>query len=100
MGQFDFAGGLLDGSSIGTLFIAEQFTFQQRFRDCRAINSHEALFPSGARLVERPRQYLLAGAALTQENHGRIGRRNLLDIAAYLQQYGIASYYTGDKRVR
>ena len=87
MGQFDFAGGLLDRSSIGALFIAEQFTFQQRFRDCRAIDSHEALFPSGARLVERPRQNLLAGAALTQQNDGRVGRRDFLDIAAYLQHY-------------
>ena len=79
IGALDLADGLLHRAGEGALLMAEQLAFQQGLGDRRAIDRDEGLLGARAQAVDRLRQHLLAGAAFAKQQHGDIGRRDLLD---------------------
>ena len=59
----------------GAFFVAEQLAFQQRFREGGAVDRDERIPTALARIMDRLREQLLAGAAFTGDENGRIGPR-------------------------
>ncbi len=63
----------------GAALVPEELTGEQFRWQRRAIDNHERSVPPSARPLDRSRDQLLAGAALTGDQDGRIGRRDPLD---------------------
>ena len=59
-------------------FVAEEFALQQIFRQGRTVNRDKPAGPAAA-LMDRLGDKLLAGAALSGDQNGGPGRRNLFD---------------------
>src|SRR5882672_1761847 len=78
----DLALRLLVRARECALFVAEELALEQRFRNCRAVDGDERTARASGQAMQRPRQDLLAGAALAEQQRGRIGRRDLLYDAA------------------
>ena len=78
--QLEAADLLRDRPGEGALLVAEQLALQQVERDGRAVELDEGAPAARAELVDRPRDQLLAGARLAQEQHRGIGRRHALDL--------------------
>ena len=57
-------------AGVSAAFVAEQFAFQQRLRDGRAIHRDERLVGAFAVLVNRPRHQFLARAGFAANEHG------------------------------
>ena len=53
------------------LLVAEQLALQQVLRDGGAVEGQERRLGAGAVLVDRPGHQLLAGAALSGDQHGK-----------------------------
>ena len=85
MGALDLADRLLHRAGERAALVAEQLAFQQILRDRAAVDGDEWLLGARSKIVQRLRQRLLAGAALTQQQDRHIGRGELLDVAADLQ---------------
>ena len=67
------------GAGERAFFVAEQFAFQERFRNGAAIDGDERAVSSGASLMNGPRRHFLAGAAFAQKQHGRVGGGHFAD---------------------
>jgi hypothetical protein len=65
--------------------VTEQLALEQVFRDGGAVDRHEPRGPAPALRVQRARDEFLARAALAQDHHRHVGRRDLLDHAADLE---------------
>ena len=83
------AVGLLElayviGMRIGesALHMAEQFAFKQRLRDGAGIHRHHRLPVPEAVGVDLVREHILAGTVLAGDQHGRIGRGDLVECFA------------------
>ena len=61
------------------LLVAEQLALDQLAADRRAVHRHEGAALPRARLVQRLRHQLLAGARLAADQHGEVGLRDLPD---------------------
>ena len=85
IGTLDLADRLLDRAGECAALVAEQLGLQQVLRDRAAVDGDERLLGARSEVVQRLRQRLLAGAALAQQQHRHVGRRELLDVAAELQ---------------
>jgi hypothetical protein len=59
--------------------VAEDLAFEEGFRNRRAIDADEQEDRARAELMDRLRHELLAGARFSGDEHGRRGRRRLLD---------------------
>src|SRR5438128_12529730 len=66
------------------LFVAEELRFEQRVRDCRAIDSDKRPIGAWAERVQRAREELFAGAALAFEQHGRIAAGRPVELLRHL----------------
>jgi len=64
------------GAGKRAFFIAEQLALEQRLGEAGTIDGDERPTGARARLVDRPRQQLLAGAGLAKQQHARLARRN------------------------
>ena len=65
----------------GALLVAEELALDERRRERRAVDRDERPAAARARLVDRARDELLAGAGLAEEQHGRRRRRDLAELA-------------------
>src|SRR5436305_601338 len=81
MREFEAADFLTDGPCERSLLVAEEFAFQQTRRDRRAIQFNEGPVAARAEIVQGPRDQFLARARLAPDEHGRIGRRDRLDLS-------------------
>ena len=90
VGALDLADGLLHRAGEGAAFVAEQFAFQQVFRDGAAVDGDERLFRARTEVVHRLGQRFLAGAAFAQQQDRNVGGGDLFDVAADLQHAGVA----------
>ena len=68
--------------------MAEHLAFEELAGDGRAVHRHPRALRAGGREVDRARDHFLAGAALAVDEHGRRGRRHLLDGLADLLHGG------------
>src|SRR5581483_261893 len=60
--------------------VSEQFGFDQRLRECRTVHLHEGSVLAGTKIVNRPRDQLLAGAAFSAQENRRIAGRGLMNV--------------------
>src|SRR5262249_29204762 len=83
---------LSDGTCKRAFFMTEQFALEQRFRERRAVDGHE--WPVGPRTggVDRARNQFLASAALAENQHRRVSRRDALDQTAETANSGAVAY--------
>ena len=84
VGQLDEPGLGADRAGERALLVAEQLGLEHLARQGAAVDRHEG--PLGARraLVDGARHQLLAGAALAEDQHRRVGRRHPLHDAQHL----------------
>ena len=78
LGQFEAADAALQRAGECALLVAEDFAFDQRFRNGGAVDGDERLALARAELVDGARHQLLAGAAFAGDQHrGGAGRHHL-----------------------
>ena len=65
---FSLAAALF-GSCEGTLFITEEFRFQQFTRNRGAVDADKGAVVSRPRVMDRPCEYFLSGAALSGDQN-------------------------------
>ena len=82
VGELEPADAVAQRAFERALGVAEEFAFEQLGRDRRAIDPDQRPVAAAARLVDRARHQLLAGAGLAGDQHRRIGWRDQLDLAA------------------
>src|SRR5262249_46466901 len=70
--HLELAGTAISCAGEGATLMAEQFALDETLRNRRTIDRHERRTPSRGFEVNRPRDQVLAGAALAQEQHGGI----------------------------
>ena len=91
VGQFEPPDLLADGAGERAPLMAEQFALDQACRDGGAVHLHKCALAPPAQIVDGARDQLLAGAAFTLNQHGRIGRRHGLHVAQHaLQRLAVA----------
>ena len=75
------------GAGERAFFVAEQFGFEQRIRNGRAVDLDEGPVAPPAGQVHGACEQLLARARLAQQQHGGLGLRHTLQLAQGLQQW-------------
>ena len=73
VGQHEFAGLIADRAGERASHVAEQFAFQQRFRQRAAGHFHKRLIAPGAVAVDGAGDHRFAGAAFAGNQHGGFG---------------------------
>ena len=68
--------------------VAEEFTLEHIVRDGSAIHRDQRAFGAAASLVYLPGEQLLPAARFTENEHGRIGGRDELDLREQTPQRG------------
>ncbi len=63
-----------------TFLVTEQFGLEEILRHRRTVDGHEWFVVPRARIVDRPREQLLARAALARDQHAGVGRRHHLGL--------------------
>jgi hypothetical protein len=89
MGELELAGLALRCAGERALLVAEQLRFEQVFGNRGAVDGDERSVVARAERVQRPREQLLAGAALALEQHRRVGGRRAVQRLRHLLQLGV-----------
>ena len=87
-GQLEAAGPAFHGAGERALLVTEQLAFEQRFGNRGAVDRDVGRVAARAQPVDRLRDQLLARAGLAADQHGRVGRRRLLDDVVDLPHLG------------
>ena len=87
IGLFNASRLLFQRAGKRALFVAEQFAFEQRFGNRRAVDTNVVARVPLAQGVERARNQFFACAAFAQDQHGGIGRRYSLDQLAQFANF-------------
>ena len=67
-----------------TFLVAEELGFEQVLGNGRAVDGDKGSVGARAERVQRAREELFAGAALTLEKHARVGGRRTVERQGYL----------------
>ena len=78
IGHFEAADLPRHRPGIGASFAAEQLAFYQRRRNRRAVHADHRTAVPATQFMDLGREHLLAAARLPEEQHRRIGGRDLL----------------------
>src|SRR5690606_25237155 len=78
-GELDPAAASRDGAGEGALLVAEELALEQRLRESGAVHRDEGAGRALAPAVQRARDDLLPGAALAEQQHGRLGRSDFAE---------------------
>ena len=84
LGGLEEAFTVFVGAGEGTLAVAEEFSFEQRFGDGAAIHGHEGAGGARRTVVDGARHQFLAGARLAVHQHRRHAAPDLFHQAAHL----------------
>ena len=76
VGLLEFADAPPVGAGECPALVAEEFAFQKRFRDGRAVDCQKRGLAAAAVLIDRPGDQFLAGPALAKDQHGHVLRGN------------------------
>ena len=79
IGEFEFAGLVLNGAGERALLEAEQLRLEQLGGQCCAIHLDERLVFAQRPLVQGTGDELFAGPALSADEHGDVRVRDLFD---------------------
>ena len=94
VGLFEAAGAAGDGAGERAFFVAEQFAFQQIFRDRAAVDGDHLLLAARAVFVHRLGDEFLAGAAFAGDQDRRVGAGDAADqFENFLQRAGNADHF-------
>ena len=77
--ELETAGPPCRGASERALLVSEQLALEQARRHRRHVHPDERPVAPLAQVVDRVRDQLLAGARLSEEQHGAVGWRDGLD---------------------
>ena len=77
VGLLEFSDPLAVGPGEGPFFMAEQFAFQQIFRNGRAVDGHEGLVAELSLEMNGPGDQFLAGAAFSLDQNGDVAVHHL-----------------------
>ena len=89
--ELELAGLSLRRAGERAFLVAEQLRFEQRLGNRRAVDGDERTVRPRAERVERPREQLLAGAALSFEQHGGVGGSRAVQRHGHLLQLRIVA---------
>jgi hypothetical protein len=67
--RFEYAGPAVEGAGERTPVVAEQGVFDERCRNCAAVNANERLAPARAPLVDHLSYHFFTGACLAADQH-------------------------------
>src|ERR1019366_6870181 len=73
LGNFKFSFLAVLRAGKRALLVAEEFALQKRLGQSAAMNDYQRMKPSWAGLMDGARHQFLAGAALSGDEHGRVG---------------------------
>ncbi len=79
LGDLEFSLLPVLRSGEGAFLVAEKLALEQRLGQRAAVDGHERVIAAGRGEVNRPRDELLAGAALSGDQDGGVGGRDGLD---------------------
>ena len=91
---------VLIGAGERALLVAEELALEQLLGNGRAVDGLEARLGAAAQVVHGPCEQFLAGAALAEDQHRRVGRRHLLDHATHLLHRLVAGDEAGERCAR
>ena len=78
VGELELAALKLGGARERSFLIAEEFAFDQVFRQCGAVQSYKGILAAMAAAMNLLRQQFLAGTALPLDQNGYICRRDAI----------------------
>ncbi len=78
---FDQPGAASAGAGEGAFLVPEQFGFDQRFRDGRAVDGNHRGLGAAREVMQSAGDQFLAGARFALDQHVGIGRCDLADLA-------------------
>jgi hypothetical protein len=84
VGFFDEARAVVDRAGEGSFGVPEEFAFEQFALQARAVDAYELALPAVAAVVDLARDYAFAGSAISEEQHGAVLERGLIDELLYL----------------
>jgi hypothetical protein len=79
VGFLDAAEFLADGAGEGAFFVAEQFAFEEVFRDGGAVDADVIVLAAQAQAVQGAGDQFLARAAFAEDEDGGVGGGDALD---------------------
>ena len=84
--RLETSGAIFNRSSERAARVAEKFAFIQIFWNGGAVDADKRLVFALAAPMDFVRDQFLAGAGFTENQHGRIGRRDQINLAHHLPQ--------------
>ncbi len=91
VGELEAADPLGDRTGERPLLVPEQLALEQACRHRGAVALDERVRASGTQMVHRARNELFARARLAADQHGRLGRRDQLDLIDEVAQRAAAA---------
>ena len=91
IGQLEAARLAVVRAGEGALFVAEDFRFEQRVGQRRAVDGLEFLGAAPAQLVDHPRDDFLAGSGRPEDQHRDVGLRRGADPLEHDQHLLVAA---------
>src|SRR5690606_29108373 len=85
---FEVALLLAGGTGEGAALMSEQLVFQQRLTEGGAVDLEKVLLPAPRQVVQPGGYQLLAGAALSDNQHRLVERGDAGDMFLHLQEAG------------
>ena len=99
LSRFDFAFRTLVGAGERAFLVAKQLAFDKRLGDRVTVDRNERLVRARRQVMDGARDDLLAGAALTLEQAGQVGRGDLFDLATDFEHDRVAGHQTLERRL-
>src|ERR1019366_3407590 len=78
-GELDQTHFVTGSSGESALYVAEQFTFEERFDHCGTVADHHAAGARWAQVVQGPGHQVLSGSGWTGDESGAIMRSHAAD---------------------
>ncbi len=92
LGRGDLALGIGDSSGERAAGMAEERAFEQFGAQARAAHRDKGPLGPAAPGVDRPRQHALARAALSPDQHDRVGRRDMPRLVEHQNDLGVIAF--------